>query len=74
MVLLHTDDAVSSLLQGFACLETVVVKFYVHLQRLSYAKGESDAVAKIKGTFVEKDKKERQKHNKIERGASCQHV
>lgn len=42
----------------------------VRLQRLSYAKGESDAVAKVKGTFVEKDKKERQKHNKIERGAS----
>jgi hypothetical protein len=40
------------------------------LQRLAYAKGESDAVAKINGTFMEKDKKERQKHNKQERGGS----
>lgn len=59
------------------CSRSILKQFCVRLQRLSYAKGESDAVAKIKGTFVEKDKKERQKHNKIERGASvlsCQHL
>ena len=38
------------------------------MQRITYAKTKSDAVAKLDGTFQEKDKKERQKHNKAERG------
>ncbi len=46
-------------------------KWRVSLQRLSYAKGESDAVAKLHNRFEEKDKKERQKHNKLERGGFC---
>ncbi|KAK9909482.1 hypothetical protein WJX75_002960 [Coccomyxa subellipsoidea] len=52
------DDAIRSM-QGFPFFEKPI--------RLAYAKGESDAVAKINGTFMEKDKKERQKHNKQER-------
>ncbi len=38
------------------------------LQRIAYAKEKSDAVAKAEGTYIEKDKKERQKRNKAERG------
>ncbi|EIE24533.1 U1 small nuclear ribonucleo protein A [Coccomyxa subellipsoidea C-169] len=52
------DDAIRSM-QGFPFFEKPI--------RLSYAKGESDAVAKLHNRFEEKDKKERQKHNKLER-------
>lgn len=38
-------------------------------QRISYAKGKSDAVAKLDGTFKPRDKRERQKKNESARGA-----
>ena len=37
-------------------------------QKLTFAKTKSDAVAKIEGTYVPKDKTERQKQNKAARG------
>lgn len=38
------------------------------VQRITYAKTKSDAVAKSEGTYVEKDKTARQKHNQEQRG------
>ena len=38
------------------------------LQRIAYAKEESDVVAKAKGQYVAKDKEERKKRNKEARG------
>ena len=38
------------------------------LQRITYAKTKSDALAKAEGTYVEKDKAARQKHNAEQRG------
>ena len=40
------------------------------MQRLSFAKTKSDAVAKADGTFIERSAKERQKKNALERGES----
>jgi hypothetical protein len=40
------------------------------VQRITYAKTKSDAVAKAEGTYVEKDKTARQKHNQEQRGMS----
>ena len=40
------------------------------LQRITYAKTKSDALAKAEGTYVEKDKAARQKHNAEQRGGT----
>ena len=41
------------------------------LQRITYAKTKSDALAKAEGTYVEKDKAARQKHNAEQRGGTA---
>jgi hypothetical protein len=45
----------------------------LHAQRITYAKTKSDAVAKLDGSYMETDKKERQKRNKAERGGDYAH-
>ena len=44
--------------------------WFLIVQRITYAKTRSDAVAKAEGTYVEKDKTARQKHNQEQRGMS----
>lgn len=52
------------------CIISGADTWFLIVQRITYAKTRSDAVAKAEGTYVEKDKTARQKHNQEQRGMS----
>ena len=60
--------------------EHTFLKFYIlFLQRIQYAKKDSDMIAKMKGTFVERPKKVRKEPEPVEvkkrkRGGQAQQV
>ena len=52
-------------------LQTALSPYWFLLQRITYAKAKSDAIAKAEGTYIEKDKTARQKHNEEQRGKTA---
>jgi len=52
-------------------LQTALSPYWCLLQRITYAKAKSDAIAKAEGTYIEKDKTARQKHNEEQRGKTA---
>lgn len=72
-VLYHRHEALDKLAQGNG-LMSVLIPRTLHVlmfmaQRITYAKGKSDAVAKVDGTY-KPDKKQRAQKNAAARGTS----
>ena len=57
---------------SFCLLSNLIILFHKH-QRIQYAKSKSDAVSKLEGTYIQREKKPREKRKTPEQGkCSCQ--
>lgn len=52
---------------SFCLLSNLIILFHKH-QRIQYAKSKSDAVSKLEGTYIQREKKPREKRKTPEQG------
>lgn len=60
----------SLLMQTYLNQSTCALNMFVYLQRIQYSKMDSDIIAKMKGTYVERDRKKEKKKPKAEGGGA----